>query len=277
MPHSIPETRRKTTLTRILFGNPRHHTLENRIFNAVLVMVVFAGICASLLNWFSDNPARELVLTFTATVTASGFYIASRWYHADRYLNIPLFIIFLVLLCVAWMTNDGSNGSTLGYFFILFVAGKITISPPYDKWLLGISFAAVTALIIFEYLHPELVLPYLTASHMILDKIMSLMICLIVVTILIHLILKEFNLERDRSERLYRQTLKDKEALSQALTEIKMLRGILPVCSFCKKIRDENGEWRTMENYISSHSEAEFSHGCCTDCFQKHYGEYVKA
>lgn len=58
--------------------------------------------------------------------------------------------------------------------------------------------------------------------------------------------------------------------------EIKVLRGILPVCSFCKKIRTDSGEWEQMEAYISARSEAEFSHGFCPDCAEKHYGKYLK-
>jgi len=276
MIHNTSKIQSKGTFTTIIFGDPHIHTLENRIFNAVVIMIAFGGICASLLNYYSENPVRELIISLIATVVPIGFYIASRRFHADRYLNAPLVIIFLGILCIAWITNQGSYGSTLGYFFILFVVGKIILSPPYDKLLLGISFIAVIILLLLEHFRPELIMPYLSESHMFLDKVMSLMICLVVITILIHLILKEYQNERTRSERLYQQTLKDKEALIQALTEIKILKGILPVCSFCKRIRDENNEWRTMENYISSHSEAQFSHGFCPDCGSKHYPEYFQ-
>ena len=55
--------------------------------------------------------------------------------------------------------------------------------------------------------------------------------------------------------------------------EIKILRGILPICSFCKRIRDENEKWFQIEAYISRHSEALFSHGICPECERKHYPE----
>jgi len=54
--------------------------------------------------------------------------------------------------------------------------------------------------------------------------------------------------------------------LQTALKEIKVLRGILPICSSCKKIRDDKGYWNLIESYIQSHSEAEFSHCICPDC-----------
>jgi len=54
--------------------------------------------------------------------------------------------------------------------------------------------------------------------------------------------------------------------LSEALTRVKPLSGLLPICSCCKKIRDDKGYWNQLENYISTHSEADFTHGICPDC-----------
>ena len=61
--------------------------------------------------------------------------------------------------------------------------------------------------------------------------------------------------------------------LQAALAEIKTLRGILPICSSCKKIRDDEGYWHQVEVYIRDHSEAEFSHGLCPECAKKLYPE----
>jgi hypothetical protein len=54
--------------------------------------------------------------------------------------------------------------------------------------------------------------------------------------------------------------------LQKAMTEVKTLRGLLPICAWCKKIRMESGEWTDLESYITEHSEAHFSHGVCSDC-----------
>ncbi|MBU1715359.1 MAG: hypothetical protein KKG70_07080 [Proteobacteria bacterium] len=61
--------------------------------------------------------------------------------------------------------------------------------------------------------------------------------------------------------------------LQKALEEVKVLRGFLPICSFCKKIRDDQGYWSQMESYISKHSEAQFTHSICLECRDKHYPE----
>ncbi|MCL4215735.1 MAG: VUT family protein [Candidatus Hydrogenedentes bacterium] len=65
------------------------------------------------------------------------------------------------------------------------------------------------------------------------------------------------------------------EELRRALAEVKTLRGFLPACSHCKKIRDDQGRWHSIELYIEQHSEARVSHGICPGCMVKHYSEYV--
>jgi DNA-binding response OmpR family regulator len=59
--------------------------------------------------------------------------------------------------------------------------------------------------------------------------------------------------------------------LKRALERIKTLEGILPICSYCNKIRDEKGTWKQLEDYISNHSRAEFSHGICPACMQRYH------
>lgn len=55
--------------------------------------------------------------------------------------------------------------------------------------------------------------------------------------------------------------------LEAALSNVKMLRGLLPMCSYCKKIRVDDKYWQQLEGYLSDHTEAQFSHGICPDCF----------
>ncbi len=57
--------------------------------------------------------------------------------------------------------------------------------------------------------------------------------------------------------------------LEGALNRVKLLQGLIPICSYCKKIRDDQNYWQRVENYISEHSEVTFSHGICPDCYKK--------
>jgi CheY-like chemotaxis protein len=62
--------------------------------------------------------------------------------------------------------------------------------------------------------------------------------------------------------------------LRRAQLEIRTLRGFLPTCAHCKKIRDEQGTWHGLETYITEHSEAQFSHGLCPDCIPTYFPDY---
>lgn len=61
--------------------------------------------------------------------------------------------------------------------------------------------------------------------------------------------------------------------LQKALTEVKLLRGILPLCSFCKKIRNDKGYWEQVDSYIHKYFETDVSHSVCPECMKKHYPE----
>jgi PAS domain S-box-containing protein len=64
--------------------------------------------------------------------------------------------------------------------------------------------------------------------------------------------------------------------LQDALNKIKTLRGIIPTCASCKKIRDDKGYWNQLESYIREHSEANFSHGICPECAERLYPDLHK-
>jgi len=65
-------------------------------------------------------------------------------------------------------------------------------------------------------------------------------------------------------------------SLQKALSEIKQLSGLLPICSSCKKIRNDEGYWEQLEIYIKNHSDADFSHGICPECVARLYPDLDK-
>ena len=83
---------------------------------------------------------------------------------------------------------------------------------------------------------------------------------------------------RDVTER--KKSENDRENLNRelqnALVEVKALSGLLPICSSCKKIRDDQGYWIQVETYISKHSDATFTHGLCPECLKQYYPEVYK-
>ncbi|MGH1362536.1 MAG: response regulator [Calditrichia bacterium] len=88
---------------------------------------------------------------------------------------------------------------------------------------------------------------------------------------------KVLSVVRDITARV--RAAQEKEWLLQefqdALARIKTLNGLIPICATCKKVRDDKGYWNRIEEYITTHSEAEFSHGVCPGCMEELYSEHM--
>jgi len=76
-------------------------------------------------------------------------------------------------------------------------------------------------------------------------------------------------MEREREDLIHQ--------LEEALAKIKTLKGLIPMCAWCKKVRDDHGYWKKVEEYIEKHSDATFTHGICPDCITKEEESYAKA
>ena len=88
--------------------------------------------------------------------------------------------------------------------------------------------------------------------------------------------------KNEKLEKLNQQLTATKENLeaanqepADALADVKKLSGMLPICSSCKKIRNDSGYWEQIEAYIFEHSGVAFSHGICPDCFKKLYSDFT--
>ena len=64
--------------------------------------------------------------------------------------------------------------------------------------------------------------------------------------------------------------------IREAMSNIRVLRGLFPICASCKKIRDDQGYWKQIESYIHEHSEAEFSHSICPECMKRLYPDFAE-
>ena len=189
----------------------------------------------------------------------------------SRLLRTPLVLFFLVVLGSAWLTNQGYDGST-PYFLFLLCNATIIIAPAAQRWtIFVIVLLSIVVLYIVTSLNPSLVKDYISPFTRYLDIALSFFSCLLITTLLTWLVVREYEKEKQKNEQLIQQSTQDKARLEQLLSELTVLKGILPVCSFCKKIRDEDDTWQSMEHYISSRSQAQFSHGFCPDCAKEHY------
>jgi hypothetical protein len=84
-----------------------------------------------------------------------------------------------------------------------------------------------------------------------------------------------FALHRVRVRSLRRRERLLRQRVEEALSEIKVLGGLLPICSSCKKIRDDGGYWNQLETFIRAHSHAQFTHSICPECMARLYPEFA--
>jgi len=102
----------------------------------------------------------------------------------------------------------------------------------------------------------------------------ALLMVILLIPVLYFFVYRPLDAEMNEIDRLNCEKDITIAELNTALGEIKTLRGIIPICASCKKIRDDKEHWNQIEIYIKEHSDAEFSHGICPECAEKLYPEY---
>lgn len=100
-------------------------------------------------------------------------------------------------------------------------------------------------------------------EHLEVDEIITMIIFLVFGLFI-------FSLRRLKEIRTTRNELQN------ALSQIKELKGIIPICSSCKSIRNDDGFWEQVDVYIQKNTDAKFTHGMCQECINKHYPEFTK-
>jgi hypothetical protein len=82
---------------------------------------------------------------------------------------------------------------------------------------------------------------------------------------------------RWRTGRLRRRARHLEHAVEREMARVKVLRGLIPICASCKKIRDDGGYWNQLEEFIAANSQADFSHGLCPSCLEAEFSEIAQA
>ncbi len=116
-----------------------------------------------------------------------------------------------------------------------------------------------------------LILHQTKTPHSDLVLLDSMVLVILLIPVLYLFVYRPLNANMKKIDRLNREKDLNIKELSIALDEIKTLRGIIPICASCKKIRDDTEHWSQIETYIKEHSEADFSHGICPECAEELY------
>ena len=119
-----------------------------------------------------------------------------------------------------------------------------------------------------------LILHHTKTPHSKLVFFDSMLLFILLIPVLYYFVYRPLNAHIKKIDRLNGEKDKIIKELKIAIDEIKTLKGIIPICASCKKIRDDKGYWSQIELYIKNHSEADFSHSICPECAKKLYPEF---
>lgn len=253
-----------------VFDGPRATRIAILTIAGVSIMVPVIALILHTQIQLSDAPPLGHVpvpglrvnTASVLTTVADLVFLAIAWeFLGSPKLHITLWLrSFLTLLGVMWLD------------VILFSTGAFLGTPNYENILKG---TLLSRLIIAVFAYPFLYL-YLSWQNrrygMTIEHRPVLAILREVTEVRLELNLAQQEIERRKQVEREKEGLI--EALQQALSEVKTLRGILPTCAHCKKIRDQEGEWHGLEEYIEDNSHAMFSHGICPDCLDEHFPKY---
>jgi len=188
----------------------------------------------------------------------------------DRYYPRTLLALLMLALNVCWFVNAGSQGTTVLFLFTaamlltIFFRGR-------ERWaFLGLFLADGLALIWIHHRFPAFVRPYANADARLPDFLAGFAVSTLACVLMLWVLLESHDRERERLEEANAR-------LEQSIQEIRTLQGLIPICAWCKKVRDDEGLWRQMEQYISEHSDASFTHGICPNCAKNHMTEFLEA
>lgn len=228
------------------------------VVTAVLHSQIQLSSVGSGVGYFPPQSLR----IYTASILAAFadlIFLAMAWEFLGKpRLNMPLWLrSFLTLLGVMWLD------------VVLFATGAFAGTPDYLHIMAGTFLSRLLiSIFVFPFLYWYII--WQNRLHgMEIENRPVLAILKEVTEVRLELGLAQMEIEQRKKVEREKEELIG--SLQAALNEVKRLRGILPTCSYCKNIRDENGEWHQLEYYIQNHSEAKFSHGICPECAARHF------
>jgi len=235
-------------------GEPR---MERRLFR--MMTLASAGLC--LLVVLPMNLAQNLAPALNLTVLAFGllclgFYgVALR----DRYPLRTFTLLLGGVLNLCWFANAGSQGS-IGMFFFTGVIVIAIFFRGRERILFLLAYLIdVVALLTIDHLRPGSSIPYLSALDRYWDLLTGFLVSVVACALMLWVVVSSHDEER-------RKLAEANEALQRSLDEIQVLQGLLPICGWCKKVRDDEGLWTQVEHYLAERTELSFTHGMCPEC-----------
>lgn len=225
-----------------------------------------------LLGVFTITTAIVAVATFISL----GLYAAGRMRPTRGWMVWIFFGQLILLAFYDWMLWKGTGGLALPVLVVLFGVLPILLTPSRLLWgYLLLSLLPLGMVVSLnhwfagEINDPEA----LHDANLIFFEALVVGIGL---TALAYQTKAASVRSREKVLELNARLEEQNRQLTDALAEVKTLRGIVPICAHCKSVRNDQGYYESVEHYMSRHAEVEFSHGFCPKCEKKYYGGLLK-
>lgn len=245
-----------------LFEHGRSESLRVTLYRT---STLFTGaIC--LLLMAPANAALGLTPGLNAVIAAVGVLCLGLHWLARRGRVWPAAFCLLIvgLLDAGWLLTAGSLGTAVMWMYSATALLTVLFRGRARLVALAAFVANGLALYWIDVLRPDLVAPYASAHDRVADLVTGFPLSVLTCALLVWSILEAYDRER-------RQLKESNRVLERTLAELKTLRGLLPVCGWCHRIRDEKGSWSDLSTYVTERTEAKVTHGICPDCADRHF------
>ena len=239
-------------------------SLGSRVYR--LTTLIGAIVCLGVMA--PANLLLGLTPGLNTLVAAFGLACVVLYRLGRRGRPLPALLCFLLvaLLNATWFLAAGSHGSAVMWFY--FATVMLTI------FFRGRRLVAVLTLLVLDGValywidahRPWLISPYASEADRFADLATGFPVSVLTSALVGWGLLEAYGHE-------HRQLQEANRALARSLAEAKTLRGLLRVCSWCQRIRDDRGGWRELSVYVAERTEASLTHGICPDCAAKHFPE----
>ncbi len=233
----------KTKGIDLLGGNPQILSLEHRVFNLLLFISIFLALLSSILNLFLHLRSVMTIIPLALAGVLSYFYYLSR---IKRQFRIPVFLTVLIMLVFApaiWIANGGSMGGTQYFLVLIAILVAIVYTGRTRYLLLALFLLTLSALIVFEYLHPEAIQYYTSRSDRFIDVLLGFNFAAITMMIIFIVFADSYRIEHQRV-REYSKHLEE-VAVTDGLT------GLYNHSFICRRLEDEVGKARRYNRKLS--------------------------
>jgi hypothetical protein len=260
-----------------VIGSETSDFLETRIFYAVSFGSAFTTLALFVIYLLVKPTADLLVLLGTAALVLSAIYLLARSRKMRPGVLTSLYVAALVaFLCADWALFGFQNGYCLYMIIVYGAIFPVLLRGPGLAAGLLVLAGIVAAMFATDWsrFDGRLLIP--DPRWFVTDRFLGAAFFFSALTIVISIVMRSYRKSRQRiaalNESLIRANVDlehKNDNLENAMKELKILKGIIPICGRCKKIRDPRGVWNNLERYLQNHSDASFTHGLCPDCLKE--------